>query len=76
MAPDGRSWRIRLQKGVQFHHGYGEFTAKDVVHSHALWCDDNYAEDLPVSGYWAGICQVKRVEVVNDHEIVMRCQVG
>src|SRR6185436_5212838 len=37
MARDGRSWRIKLQKGVQFHHGYGEFTAKDVVHNHALW---------------------------------------
>src|SRR5437870_8039870 len=44
MAPDGRSWRVTLHKGVQFHHGYGEFTAKDVVHNHALWCD----EDSPV----------------------------
>src|SRR5215510_8036707 len=36
MAKDGRSWRIKLQKGVQFHHGYGEFTAKDVVHNHEV----------------------------------------
>ena len=42
MAQDGRSWRLKLQKGVQFHHGYGEFTAKDVVHNHALWCDYKY----------------------------------
>ena len=42
MAKDGRSWRIKLQKGVQFHHGYGEFTAKDVVHNHGVWCDPNY----------------------------------
>src|SRR5262249_36849678 len=40
LAQDGRSWRVKLHKGVQFHHGYGEFTAKDVVHSHALWCDE------------------------------------
>jgi ABC-type transport system substrate-binding protein len=33
MAQDGRSWRIKLRKGVQFHHGYGAFTAKDVVHN-------------------------------------------
>src|SRR6266446_8267803 len=26
MAQDGRSWSVTLQKGVQFHHGYGEFT--------------------------------------------------
>ena len=53
MAKDGRSWRIKLRQGVQFHHGYGEFTAKDVVHNHALWCDDNYPgrKDPPLSGY-------------------------
>src|SRR5215475_4674572 len=26
MAQDGRSWHVQLQKGVGFHHGYGEFT--------------------------------------------------
>ena len=77
MAKDGRSWRIKLQKGVQFHHGYGEFTAKDVVHNHALWCDDKYPgrKDPPSSGYRNGICMVERIEVVNDHEIVMHCKV-
>jgi ABC-type transport system substrate-binding protein len=75
MAPDGRSWRVKLHKGVQFHHGYGEFTAKDVVHNHALWCDENYQgrKDPPASGYRAGICAVTRIEVVHDHEIVMHC---
>jgi ABC-type transport system substrate-binding protein len=77
MAENGRSWAIRLRKGVPFHHGYGEFTATDVVHNHALWCDDKYPgrKDPPSSGYRAGICQVEQVEVVNDHEIVMRCKV-
>src|SRR2546428_10286097 len=42
MAQDGRSWHLKLQKGVQFHHGYGESTAKDIKHNHALWCDANY----------------------------------
>jgi peptide/nickel transport system substrate-binding protein len=76
MAKDGRSWRLKLQKGVQFHHGYGEFTAKDVVHNHALWCDDNYPgrKDTPSVGYRNGICLVERIEVVNDHEIVMHCK--
>src|SRR2546427_12400816 len=77
MAKDGRSWRIKLQKGVQFHHGYGEFTAKDVVHNHALWCDDNYPgrKDPPFSGYRNGMCMVNRIEVINDYEIVMHCKV-
>ena len=77
MAKDGRSWRLKLQKGVQFHHGYGEFTAKDVVHNHALWCDEKYPgrKDPPSSPYRNGICMVNRIEVVNDHEIVMHCKV-
>ena len=78
MAQDGRSWSVKLHKGVQFHHGYGEFTAKDVVHTHALWCDENYPgrKDPPSSGYRDGICAVERIEVVNDHEIVMHCKVA
>src|SRR2546425_9937295 len=77
MAKDGKSWRFKLQKGVQFHHGYGEFTAKDVVHNHALWCDEKYPgrKDPAYVGYQNGICAVQRVEVVNDHEIVMHCKV-
>jgi ABC-type transport system substrate-binding protein len=77
MAKDGRSWRIKLRKGVQFHHGWGEFTAQDVVHNHALWCDDKYPgrKDPPVSGYRNGICMVQQVEVVNPYEIVMHCKV-
>lgn len=77
MAKDGRSWRLKLRHGVPFHHGYGEFTAKDVVHNHALWCDEQYPgrKDTPYVAYKNGICQVERVEIVNDHEIVMHCKV-
>jgi len=77
MAKDGRSWRIKLQKGVQFHHGHGEFTAKDVVHNHAVWCDPNYPgrKDPTLVGYKNGMCAVQRIEVVNDHEVVMQCKV-
>ena len=34
--PDGTQWVFRLREGVQFHRGWGEFTAKDVPHSAAL----------------------------------------
>ena len=76
LAPDGKSWRMQLQEGVQYHHDYGEFTAKDVIHNHALWCDDNYPgrKDTPTTGYRNGICTVERIEVVSDHEIVMHCK--
>ncbi len=33
MSPDGKTWTFQLRKGVPFHFGQGEFTAKDVVHS-------------------------------------------
>jgi ABC-type transport system substrate-binding protein len=77
MAQDGRSWHIKLRKGVQFHHGWGEFTAADVVHNHALWCDDKYPgrKDPPSSGYRNGICMVQRIEVLDPYEIVMHCKV-
>ena len=76
MASDGLSWRVKLAEGVQFHHGYGELTAKDVVHSHALWCDEAYPgrTDPPSVAYRKGICLVNKVEVVNDHEVVMHCK--
>ena len=35
-SPDMTEWTLFLRKGVPFHFGYGEFTARDVVHSHAL----------------------------------------
>ena len=33
MAPNGKDWTFKLRKGVQFHDGWGEFTAQDVLHS-------------------------------------------
>src|SRR5512134_1011151 len=35
-SPDLKEWTFFLRKGVQFHYGFGEFTSKDVVHSHSL----------------------------------------
>lgn len=32
-SADGRTWSFALRRGVQFHKGYGEMTADDVVHS-------------------------------------------
>ena len=76
MTPDGRLWRVKLQEGVNYHQDYGKFTAKDVVHNHALWCEENYPgrADPPSSAYRTGICTVERVEVVNDHEVLMHCK--
>lgn len=41
LAPDNVVWTFKLQEGVQFHKGYGEMTAEDV-----LWNMEEYtAED-------------------------------
>jgi len=33
---DYTEWTFKLREGVQFHHGYGEVTAEDVIHSYEL----------------------------------------
>lgn len=33
----GTLWRFKLREGAQFHHGYGEVTAEDVVYSLNRW---------------------------------------
>jgi len=33
MSVDGKTWTFWLRKGVQFHEGWGELTAEDVVYS-------------------------------------------
>ena len=33
VSDDGLVWTFKLREGVQFHHGYGELTAEDVVFS-------------------------------------------
>ncbi|WP_342364224.1 ABC transporter substrate-binding protein [Terrarubrum flagellatum] len=32
-SPDGKTWTFNLRKGVQCHHGFGEFTSEDAVFS-------------------------------------------
>jgi ABC-type transport system substrate-binding protein len=35
-SDDFTEWTFKLRKGVQFHYGYGEMTAEDVIHSYEL----------------------------------------
>ncbi|HEX3245636.1 MAG TPA: ABC transporter substrate-binding protein [Chloroflexota bacterium] len=68
LEPDGKSLRFFLRKGVQFHNGFGEFTAKDVVFT---WEDQK--KDDTING-WLSFYQtvMQNVEVVNDYEVVIR----
>ena len=66
VEPDGTSLRFILRKGVRFHGDNGEFTAADVVATHA----NSSAEDS-VHTHRTQYRKVT-VEVVNDYEIVFR----
>jgi peptide/nickel transport system substrate-binding protein len=62
----GPSVRFKLRKGVQFHDGAGEFTAKDVVFSRdqLILPDSLHAQ----RGYYEEI--TKQIEIVNDYEVI------
>ena len=68
MSPDGKNWTMNLREGVPFHFGFGEFTAKDVVHSRGLMGQDDGVNTL--NSVWRET--VSTVDVVDDHQVVFR----
>ncbi|MGH2393473.1 MAG: ABC transporter substrate-binding protein, partial [Candidatus Limnocylindria bacterium] len=66
-SPDYREWTFYLRKGVQFHNGFGEFTARDVVHTHSFMIRPEATSTL--APFWR---QVEELKVVNDHQVLFR----
>ena len=66
-SPDMKEWTLFLRKGVPFHFGFGEFTAKDVVHSHALMLRPEAVATFV--GFWR---TVEEVKVIDDYTVVFR----
>jgi ABC-type transport system substrate-binding protein len=66
-SPDMKEWTLSLRKGVPFHFGFGEFTAKDVVHSHALMLRPETVATF--AGIWR---TVEEVKVIDDYTVVFR----
>jgi len=68
LEPNGSAYRFKVRKGVQFHHGKGEFVAKDVDGVFKTFLDLPELE----RGYtlWEPI--IKEIQVVNDHELVVQ----
>ena len=64
MNATGDMWTFELEEGVQFHRGFGEFTAEDVAHSFQLTCQKGTR-----ASYKGGICNVDNVEIVDPHNI-------
>ena len=67
VSPDLKEWTFFLRKGVQFHFGFGEFTARDVVHSHTFMLrQDATSGTAPL---WR---EAEEVKIINDYQVVFR----
>lgn len=62
-SPDGLVWTVRLRKGVQFHHGFGELTADDVIYSLGK------ARDPKTSGFAATYRVIAGLEKLDPHTL-------
>lgn len=63
VSPDNKVWTFHLRKGVQFHHGYGELKAKDVVFSL------NRAADQNSSSFASNFSVIAKVEALDDYTV-------
>jgi len=66
MSPDAKTWTFNLRKGVPWHFGWGEFTAKDVVHTLQRHVR---ADSMSVQ---VSLMRelLEHVEVVNDYQLI------
>lgn len=63
VTPDKKTWTFYLRKGVQFHQGYGELKADDVVYSLQR------AADPKRSSFAASLSVVDKIEKVDDYTV-------
>ena len=69
LAPDNLVWTFKLQEGVQFHKGYGEMTAEDVI-----WNMQQYTAEDAVNSVAARLRRLwanpeGSVKAIDDHTI-------
>ena len=65
-SEDGLTWTFNLRKGVQFHSGYGEMTAEDVVFSL------NRAADEKTSSAYKSYENVESVTAKDNYTVVIK----
>ncbi|MGQ9427380.1 ABC transporter substrate-binding protein [Gilvimarinus sp. F26214L] len=74
VSPDGKVWTLNIRRGVEFHHGWGEVTAKDVKYSLERLIDPsavsgpsssmrNIIEDVAVAGEYQVVIRLKRPDI-------------
>jgi len=64
ISEDGTEWVFHLRKGVQWHKGFGEFTANDVKYSVERVLDPEVASRW--QQYWS---MIENVEVIDDYTV-------
>jgi ABC-type transport system substrate-binding protein len=86
MAPDGKSWKLTLRKGVRFHENWGEFSAKDV--RHAIFLITQPESVQTDAGLWRTLMGIKKtdsieegakkveqhIEIVDDHTVIIHTE--
>jgi peptide/nickel transport system substrate-binding protein len=66
VSPDGKTYTFKLRQGVQWHKGYGEFTAEDVAFS-----INRVKNPETKSPYARNFANVAKVEVTGKYEVKM-----
>lgn len=64
VSPDGLTWVFKLRKGVQWHGGYGEFTADDVLFSYNRLKDPKAG-----SPFRSNLALIKTMKKIDAHTI-------
>jgi ABC-type transport system substrate-binding protein len=72
MSPDGKDWTFQLQKGVQWHNNFGEFTAKDVLHSIAQYQRKDAI--LAYAGEFRNV-DLEKSRAISDYEVVLSLKI-
>ena len=78
VSDDFLTWTWKFQEGVQFHKGYGEMTAEDVLYSYIQWnAGALHARSGLMGEYFGGEDgdfggrEGASVEIVDDHTMVV-----
>jgi peptide/nickel transport system substrate-binding protein len=64
LSPDGTVWTFKLKKGVQFHKGFGEFTAEDVKFSF-----ERQIKRTPGTRFGVNLEVIKSIEILDPHTV-------
>ncbi len=65
VSEDGRTWTFQLRQGIQFHKGYGEFTAEDVAFTYG---------EVNTDPAWGGNHNAYadlEIEVIDDYTVAI-----